>query len=96
MDALSKISAVFAFAAAALWLWSAVVRTPQQFHIQVLQPNTGQRGMSLGVVNYVGYGVSPQLKELALALKRQSRLSAAAALCAAASALLQGATFLVQ
>jgi hypothetical protein len=75
---IESLSAVFAIIAALLWLQSARVRTPTQFPINTITPIGG-----------IGTGGSPALQELGQALRRQSRWSAAAAICAAVSALLQ-------
>ena len=92
MTALTIMSALFAFVAAILWLWSALVRMPAEFHIQSIQTNFARQAVRGAFAQPVGYGHSEELIELGHALKRQSRLSAAAAICAAISALLQGAS----
>jgi hypothetical protein len=79
-------SAIFAFVAAFLWWLSARVKTPRQFvvisssFVDDIAPIGGQIS---------GVGSSPQLDELALALIRQSKLSAGAATCAGLAALCQ-------
>lgn len=94
MRYLNIISALFALAAALLWLMSAWVKTPKTFSIYVVRPN---RPISFGAMSgtYMGHAHSEDLTTLADALKRQSRLSAWAAGCAAFSAALQGVIFLV-
>jgi len=76
---LTRVSAAFALLAALLWLVSALWPIPRAFPIYTVQALGGP-----------GTGHSPALAALARALKRQSAFSAAAALCAAVSAGLQG------
>ncbi|OQX25257.1 MAG: hypothetical protein BWK80_16520 [Desulfobacteraceae bacterium IS3] len=86
-------AAVFAVIAAALWLKSAMVKTPSSFPIHVVQPDSlsSPFGGPFGGT-HVGQGQSPALKKLGEALCRQSKWSAAAAAFAAASALCQSFT----
>lgn len=91
---LTILSAVFAIAAAALWFVSAVVKTPDSFNIYVVGPH-GPKPLGPISGTYLGQGQSPDLIELASALRRQSKFSSLAAGCAGISALLQTATFLV-
>ena len=95
-SALQWLSAIFAFAAAGLWLRSAVVRTPKSFPVHVVKPDSFSRplGEPLGAT-YVGHGHSPALNELGEALRTQSRWSAAAAICAALSAIFQAAVMVL-
>ena len=89
--ALAIVSALFAFAAAVLWFFSAVVKTPKSFSIHVARP--GLMGQPLGGNplggTYVGQAYSEDLIALASALRRQSRFSAWAAFCAGVSAIFQ-------
>jgi hypothetical protein len=86
---LDVTTALFAAGAAVLWYKSSVVKTPKNFAIHVAKPNHGgPLGGPLGGT-YVGHGYSQELQQLGEALVRQSRLSAQAALCATASAILQ-------
>jgi hypothetical protein len=73
------LSAGFAVAAAALWLWSAKVRLPEAI-----------RHVDAGF--FGGNEPKPidDLDRLTSGLAQQSRLSSQAAICAGASALLQG------
>ncbi len=82
-------SAAFAMAAAILWICSACIRTPDTFAVAVdvnVSPYDGSAS---------GQGYSVALSELGAALKRQSQLSAQAAICAAIAAALQGGTILL-
>ena len=78
MAIVTCLSVVFAIAAAILWFVSARVNTPEFFHIISVQVGGG-----------VGSGHSPDLEKLAEALKKQSKFSAWAAICAGESAILQ-------
>lgn len=75
-----------------LWFASAAVQTPDAFQIDVVRAK-GPLGRPLGGnpvgAIHLGEGQSPQLQELGAALRRQSRWSAGAAVCAAISALCQ-------
>lgn len=82
-------SAAFAFLAAALWFWSARVKTPRAFSVHGVVG--GGLGGALG--GPIGGGTvhpasSPDLADLGAALRRQSQLSAAAAVCAGLAAIL--------
>ena len=90
-------SAGFAALAAILWFWSAAVGIPKTFAIHVLRPDSfeGKMRGSRWAPEYTGVGHSDELDELAKALCWQSRLSAAAACAAGASALLQGVAIAV-
>ena len=81
------LAALMALGAALIWWWSARIKTPEQFQIFVTvdQLNTGFGGGGNGT----GTAVSPELNELAGALKRQSSLSGYAAMLTGLSALLQ-------
>ena len=83
---------LFAIAAAVLWFLSASVKTPDGFSVHVVRPDSymGQPmgGNPLGGT-YVGHAYSDDFKSLADALRRQSKLSALAAVCAGVSAVLQ-------
>ena len=73
---------LFAFAAAILWFISALVRTPETFVIrnEILESSFD---------NSVGaFSDSLDLNELGKALRRQSRWSARAAVCAGVAAFL--------
>jgi len=92
MNIINLLIALFAFVAAVLWLWSAKVKTPDTYSVHVTRPE-GIMGHPLGGDPlggiYVGMAHSMDFKDLANGLKLQSRLSAAAAICAGISALLQ-------
>lgn len=91
MVPLDILSALAAVAAAILWLKSAKIKTPDNFSIFVARAN-GSMGQPLGDplgATYVGHAFSQDLQNLAHALIKQSKLSARAALCAGASAILQ-------
>ena len=100
MAVLQCLSAFFAMAAAFLWLISAMVKTPESFPVQVVQPQVRPMQLPKGLesfnATYTGYGRSPQLNELGKALRRQSRWSSAAACCAGVSAILQAITLVFQ
>jgi hypothetical protein len=81
------VAAASAFVAAFFWFWSAIVKTPQQFRITAA---TSSLGGPIGG-GPVGGGeaypaTSKDLKDLAAALKKQSRLSAIAAVFAGIAA----------
>jgi hypothetical protein len=80
-------SAAFALAAAALWLRSAMIKTPHQFPIAVQTANVPQH-LVIGPT-MTGYGESKELDDLGRAVIRQSWWSAAAAFNAAMAAILQ-------
>jgi len=82
---LQWVSAGFALAAAFLWLASALVATPSTFRITV----TTWFDLEMPAAS------SEEVNRLARALRSQSRLSAAAAVCAAISAGTQAAVLLV-
>ena len=86
---LQILSAGSALLAAVLWLRSAKIKTPKEFRVQVFVSVFNDPGMPSYEVNAVGYGTSEELERLGNAMIEQSRLSAQAAQCAAASALLQ-------
>ncbi len=90
-------SAIFAILAAALWLKSAIVKTPTSFGIYVIEPDEYTRplGEPLGA-KYGGYGYSPELDELGESLRKQSKWSAAAAVSAAVSAICQALAIVLQ
>jgi hypothetical protein len=85
------VSAVFALFAAVLWLLSALVKTPAVFQLRAVQSDEYIENSIRGVnpAHAVGTVQSDDLPRLAAALQRQSRLSAAAALCACVSAIAQ-------
>ena len=83
------LSALFAIAAAVLWFVSAVVKTPTSFAIHVVRPDQQPMGNPMGAI-YVGQAYSEDLVSLANALKRQSKFSAWAAICAGISATCAG------
>ena len=88
---LTVLSAVFAGAAAVLWWCSAKVRMPTQFRIGLERPDSSffdPMGPPLGI-GPVAWSSSEELQQLGNALRRQSRLSAAAAVCAGVSAACQ-------
>lgn len=78
-------SAIFGIAAAALWVWSAMVPTPDSFPIALDITTSFYDGTSGGT------GSSLALSQLNNALKEQSRRSAYAAICASAAAAPQAA-----
>ena len=88
MSVITILSALFAIAAAILWFVSAIVKTPTSFAIHVVRPHLPPMGDPLGAT-YVGQAYSEDLISLANALKRQSKFSAWAAICAGISAFLQ-------
>jgi hypothetical protein len=80
---MSYASAGFAFAAAILWLLSAIIpRLPKALGGPVVD------------VGGMPYATGGHFKKLNDALKRQSTLNACAAVCAAISAALQGVILL--
>jgi hypothetical protein len=87
---LGIISAVFAFIAAILWFWSALIEIPSQF--DVVSSHFVDDIAPAGAVHSVGS--SQQLNEFAEAVRKQSRLSACAATSAGISALFQVATIM--
>ena len=73
-----------------------LLKTPRHFEIHVAKPDLGgPLGDPLGGT-YVGHGYSQELQQLGEALVRQSRLSAQAALCATASAILQAVALVLR
>jgi hypothetical protein len=82
-------SAAFAMAAAILWGLSARIKTPDSFPVAVDISVSSYAG-SVG-----GHGSSIALSDLGAALKRQSQLSAQAAMCASLAAFLQVAALLL-
>jgi len=94
---LNVASALFAITAAILWWRSAVVKTLDHFSIHVSRPNSPMGaplgGGPLGGV-FVGQAHSDDLIALANALKRQSKFSAWAAICAGISAICQASSLL--
>lgn len=91
--AISLACAFFAFAAAALWLWSARIKTPEKFAIHVVRGTTWmQQPLGGGAIDaeFVGTAHSKDLVALANGLRRQSELSGWAAISAAVAAILQG------
>ena len=89
-ECVNYAAAAFAIAAAVLWFMSARVKTPQSFGIAVTISTSPFDGSSGGT------GHSPDLWNLGYALKRQSRLSAYAAACAAIAAILNTAAIPLQ
>lgn len=90
-SAFSISSAVFAGLAAVLWWWSATIRTPTTFRIGVDRPDASffqPDGPPLGI-GPVATAHSEELEELGNALRKQSRISASAALSAGLSAACQ-------
>lgn len=85
------ISAAFAFAAAALWLASALVKTPGEFPIHVVQLDEYVENLVSGSIpeHAPGAARSEALLHLGAALQRQSRFSALAAGCACIAAVAQ-------
>jgi hypothetical protein len=82
-------AAAFALAAAVFWFISASVRTPTSFSIDVDTTRAtwdGSRG---------GSGSSLDLLNLGQALRRQSRWSSYAAICAAVAAVLGAFAFML-
>ena len=95
MTAITILSALFAIAAAVLWFVSAVVKSPTTFKIHVVNPQQQPLGGNPVGGTYVGQAYSEDLVSLADSLKRQSKFSARAAICAGVSALLQTASLFV-
>jgi hypothetical protein len=83
-------SALFAFGAAALWIASARVKTPQSFSVNVITVHTGDAEIPGTEIVGEGFGTSNELNDLGKALIKQSRFSAFAAWSAAIAAALQG------
>lgn len=94
MSNLQILSALAAIPAALLWFLSAVVKTPQSFSVHVVRPDSPPLGGNPLSGEYVGQAYSNDLVNLANALRRQSRLSGWAALCASISAILQAVSIL--
>jgi hypothetical protein len=96
---LGSASAIAAVLAAALWLLSARVKTPRTFTIHVARAE-GTMGQPFGGgglgATYVGHAFSQDLLDLATALRRQSALSARAAVCAGLAAAFQAGTVIIQ
>lgn len=90
-------SAILAVIAAVLWWISAKVKTPSSFPIAVIKPDNFNRpfGEPLGGT-FMGHGHSPKLNELGENLRNQSKWSAKAAVFAAASALCQALTIILE
>ena len=86
-EGVNYAAAAFAFCAAVLWFLSARVEMPEEFPIAVEISSPGFSGSS------GGRGYSLELSELALALKRQSRLSSYAAVSAGIGAILGAIAF---
>jgi hypothetical protein len=84
---LETISAISAVLAAALWISSSLVKTPRDFTVQVIGAHRFEPDFGEAAMVSEGYGTSKELEILGSALVRQSRLNAAAALCAALSAI---------
>jgi hypothetical protein len=97
MNWLTWGSILFAMAAAMLWWLSAIVKTPKSFAVHVVRPNDPMRlplgGNPLGGA-YVGNAYSKDFSVFTDALRRQSKLSALAAICAGVSAALQAVALL--
>lgn len=86
-DFLELISAISAFLAAILWIASSLIRTPRDFTVQVISAHLFEAEGAVGTsIVSEGYGTSRELELLGSALIRQSRLNAAAAVCAAIAA----------
>ena len=94
MNILSIIAAVLAVLAAVLWFMSAAVKTPDSFSVHVVRPREAPLGGDPLGGTYIGQAHSQDFTNLANALRRQSRLSSYAAICAGASALVQGASMI--
>ena len=86
------VSAVFAIFAATFWIASCFVRTPRDYTVHVISAHMMEADGANGT-SYIseGYGTSKELEVLGGALIRQSRLNAAAAVCAAISAVAHAA-----
>jgi hypothetical protein len=84
---LQLASAIFAIAAAVLWLVSATVKLPNNFPITVTSLHT-MMDQLIGA-QIVSSGSSSELDQLGQAMIRQSRWSAWAAGCAAVAAVCQ-------
>src|ERR1700722_11231566 len=90
---LTITSALISGVAAILWLLSARVKTPETFQVHVVRPDMAPMGGPVGG-QFVGHGYSTELTDLANALRRQSKLSAQAAICTAVSVFVQIAALL--
>src|SRR5690348_12872085 len=81
VQGVNYVAAAFALCAAILWFVSASVRTPEAFANSVDLSNATWSSLR-------GHGDSSDLMDLGAALKRQSRWSAHAAICAGVAAIL--------
>src|SRR5436190_2023971 len=88
-------AAVFAFLAAALWWKSALVKTPDRFTFPVVKPDPDMPpfGQPLGAT-YLGHAYSPEMEQLTVGLREQSKWSKGAAAAAGFAALLQAISLL--
>jgi len=89
------LSAVCAIVAAYIWWQSAKVKTPDKFNIHVVKPNAQPMGGNPMGGTYMGHAYGQDLNDLAGALKRQSQLSARAAIFAGAAAFLQSISLII-
>jgi hypothetical protein len=85
------MSSGFALAAAVLWLLSALVKTPKAFPARAVQPDEYVENPIGGPIPEHAPGTvqSEAHLQLGAALRRQSTLSASAAVCACVSAAAQ-------
>jgi len=92
---LETISAVFAITAALLWVASTIGKMPKKFPIRVIHWHMydGENVTGTQVVGE-GFGESEELERLGAMLRRQSWLSALAAISAAISAISHAAAIL--
>jgi hypothetical protein len=92
---LEYVSAVFAILAALFWVASTFGKMPKRFPIQVISWHIydGENVTGAQVVGE-GHGTSKELERLGKVLIRQSWFSAAAAFCAAVSAISHAAAIL--
>src|SRR3954453_15671423 len=89
LEVVNYAAAAFAGGAAVLWFLSAKVEMPEEFLI-ALEISVSAFGGSAG-----GRGYSIELSELALPLKRQSRISGYAAISAGIAVILGGIAFAI-
>lgn len=93
------LTALMAIIASVLWFCSVKIKTPKTFSIHVVKAD-GFFGEPLGGNplggQYVGNAYSDDLINLANALKKQSKLSAYAAICAGISAISQAVSVILE
>ncbi len=89
------LSAICAVVAAIVWWQSARVKTPDKFNIAVVKPDTQPMGGNPIGGTYIGNAYGQDLNNLADALKKQSQLSARAAVFAGIAAFLQSISIII-